>query len=184
MGTAELSLGSFPSLEELGQGWSYSTDPTGKGKDYPVDGRPPVEADVVPLMDELSPDGCPSSNPLPVPTSALEVRYGYRGEPVTAFGLAFSSSALAQGFYFLRLDDLEQCIGTTGDDGRLLVREVVEIADGVVLSDRFPDDKDDLSTEMAILTGRAVMLLYAGGPIDAAPFDQDQRLKLAASFRD
>lgn len=181
-GSGELSAASFPSPEELGDGWALADGAPDHGRD--TDDRARVlERDVFELMDELFPDGCRSSNPLPVPTTALETRYIRRGEPVTAVGLAFSSYRLAQAFYILRLEDLILCASNPAQDGRRPVGRVVEPAAGLSLADLEPDDQVDRSTELAILAGSSVMLLHTPVPLGSEPFGDDGLETLADHFR-
>jgi hypothetical protein len=182
-GSGKLSPASFPSPEELGEDWALADAGAGHGRDT-ADRARVLERDVFELMDNtLFPDGCRSSNPLPVPTTALESRYIRRGEPVTAIGLAFSSYRLAQAFYILRLEDLILCAGNPAQDGRRPVGKVVEPAAGLSLADLEPDDRVDRSTELAILAGSSVMLLYTPVPLGSEPFGDDGLEKLARHFR-
>ncbi|MGH3366245.1 MAG: hypothetical protein ACRDOY_03490, partial [Nocardioidaceae bacterium] len=92
--SGRMSLETFPSLRELGPGWSYSTMSTAEGADYPGSMSPAVERDVADVVKESFPEGCALNNPMPLGHSALEVRYAFRGKPVTAFELEFASPAL------------------------------------------------------------------------------------------
>ncbi|MGH8967787.1 MAG: hypothetical protein ACRDXB_21035, partial [Actinomycetes bacterium] len=130
-GTAEsdLSLDTFPSLSELGTGWSYSTR-SATQDDNPASATPAVERDVGEVITESIPDECVLNEMVPMPAAALEVRYAFQDKPVTAYEVAFASPSLAQIFFSLRRDELESCQGRQAPiGGGILVGQAITLED-------------------------------------------------------
>lgn len=179
-----MSLQTFPSLADLGPGWSFTTRSAASEADYEVNSTPAVERDVNEVIGDSIPEGCPQISPIPVPTAALDVRYTYKGRPVTATELEFVSSDRAREFFSLRLEDLRECQGAPAPiGGGVLVGQLIELADGVVLSDRNPDLGRDKWVELSILRQESVVWLEGNGPLGSQPFTSGRSIEIARLFQ-
>ena len=182
-GAGELSLETFPSLSELGAGWSYSVDSATQGAASAEGKSPAIERDVGAMIQESIPTECVLNEMVPMPAAALEVRYAFRDSPVTAYEVIFASPSLAQIFFSLRRDELESCQGRQAPiGGGILVGQAITLDDGVVLSSRNPDLGRDAWMELLVLKDSSVVWLQANGELGDEPFTSRRVLTLARTF--
>ena len=179
----ELSLETFPSLSELGEGWSYATTSATQRDASPGGDSPAIDRGIGDVIQESIPDECVLNEMVPMPAAALEVRYAFRDKPVTAYEVAFASPSLAQIFFSLRRDELESCQGRQAPiGGGMLVGQAITLDDGVVLSSRNPDLGRDAWMELLVLKDSSVVWLQATGELGDEPFTSGRVLSLAKTF--
>jgi hypothetical protein len=174
-------LGTFPSPIDLGAGWDY-LDAVDKDPD-PDGVEVGIQRDVADILAGSIPDGCPRPDTLPVPEAAAEVRYIFRGIPVTAFVLGFPDRASTRAFADVLVETLDACQGEKDRAGGHVVGQVDAVADGVVMSERFPGDADGRRSDLVVLTDRSVVLLESAAELGAAPFTSQGSLRVAETFR-
>lgn len=81
------------------------------------------------------------------------------------------------------MTDLEGCAEKADDEGRDLVGQVISLGDGIVLSDRFPDEVGQRRAELVVLTESSVVLLNAPVELGAKPFTSGRNVEIADEFR-
>lgn len=103
---------------------------------------------------------------------------------MSAFQVGFDNPAVSRAFLSLLVSNLQDCEVEEGDDGEDLIGQVVSLADGIVLSDRFPDDEEERRTDLAVLTESSVVLLEAPAALGGDPFTSARSVAIAEAFRD
>lgn len=174
---AEL-LARFPAPADLGPGWAYS-GPVDRPGEHSVG----AELDVNDAVDGSVPHDCLRLNPMPLPEAAAQARYTFRGTPVSASAVGFDNPAVTRAFLSLLVSNLEDCKAERGDNGGDLVGQVVSLGEGIVLSDRLPDDDVERRTDLAVLTETSVVLLESPVALGAEPFTSGRGVAIAEVFR-
>lgn len=178
----------FPTADDLGPGWDYSRAVSnehdyGRGGAHESAQVPAYDQDVDDVLDSAVPDECLQLNPMPIPSTAVEVRYTFEDIPVTVSEVGFGSPAVAGAFFSLLVANREDCTAESGSEGRILVGQVVMLGEGVALSDRYPGDPTERRSDLAVRTDTTVVMLQAPVELGAEPFTSTRALRVARVFR-
>jgi len=157
-----LSRSSFPTPQQLGEGWRYLVDPGDAEEGYAGNGTPTLARSPREIVQTAVPFGCPRRTSMPAPDHALEVDYSHHGGKVIAVRTRFADGSTARAFFDGRAANLQACAGRTGGPAiGPLVSRIGEPATDALASDRTP--ASDPWREVAVLDGASVVLLAAQG---------------------
>lgn len=177
-----LSVRSFPTPHALGPGWRYAVDKGSAEDGYLGNGTPALARDPAEVVAAAVPLGCPRPVPLTTPRHVLEVDYTHHGSKVVALRSRFPSGRQARAFYAARALDIAACRGRSSGPGiGVLVRSVVRLPTGVLVSDRTP--QSDPWSEVALVDGDTVVLLAEHGGRRSSVVNPAQARHIAEVFR-